>query len=190
MTSLALYVLLGVVLFLSFLVMGLRGGSTPMPDSRAVDAVTQIVGLEGLSFAHFEVLLNGSDYEMLRSHPMLRTTAEQFRRDRGELAILWIGLLLNDLRKLWRFRRFLVGRGAPADFGEEAAIFGNFVFSLLSLQLLRIFIRCFGPFAFSRATADAKRVVEIMSYGPARILSRVPNSGWAEIAQDWAGGTA
>jgi uncharacterized protein YjeT (DUF2065 family) len=177
---------LGFGLFVCFLIMGIRCSPRTTPDSLVVSAVHRIVGLEGLSFAHFELLLEDSDYRMLRSLPALLGTAKQFRKDRGELAILWIGLLLKDLKNLWRFRRFLVRRGAPAGFTEEVKIGCTFVFSFFLLHALTFLIRCWGPFALPGATRQAKRMVETMCYAPARVLRRIPETGWAEIAQSWA----
>jgi len=189
MIGLALYTLLGLALFLCFLVLGLRGHPKGPPDLRAVDAVTHMVGLEGLSFAHFDLLLDDSDYKRLLSLPALRGTAKQFRKDRGELASLWIGLLLNDLKNLWRFRRFLVRQGAPAGLSEEAEILCKFLASAILLHLVRLFIRFSGPFVLARTARRAKRLVEIVSYAPARVLSRIPSTGWTEIEQSWARGS-
>lgn len=185
MIGLVLSGLLGVALFICFLILGLRGSPEARPDSPVVDAVTQMVGLVGLSFAQFERLLDASDYEKLRSLPALRGAARQCRKDRGTVAILWIGLLLSDLNKLWRFRRFLVGQGAPAEFGEEAKILCTYLVSVIHLQMVSVSIRLCGPFAAGRAALRAKRLVEIMSYAAARVLSRVPATGWREIERSW-----
>ena len=189
-SGLVIYAFLGLVLFLTFLVIGLRGARQAMPDSLSVTAVKQMVGLEGLSFTQLELVLDDSDYKLLRTHADLRGIANTLRKERQKLAILWIAMLVNDLKKLWRFRRFLVRRGVPAKFGEEVKIACVFLLSFLLLHLLELFIRCSGPFAIPGMARRANRLLEAMSYAPARVLSRIPSAGWAEIEQSWARSSA
>ena len=186
MIELVLCALLGGSLFLSFVVLGVGHRPKPMPDPLAVEAVAQMVGLEGLSFTHVGSFLDPSDYHLLRSQPSLRVMARQFRKERQELALSWIALLAADLKRLWRFRRFLVQCGVPTNFREETHILFSFASCIFLLQLVKLQIRCFGPFALPGTTRRAKMLVATMSYAPARVLSRVPAADWPEIEQSWS----
>jgi hypothetical protein len=185
MIGLILFGIVGLGLFVGFLFMGLQGAPKKLPDSSAVTAVVQMVSLEGSSFTHANRLLDDADYEMLRSHPALQQVAKQFRKDRQELALLWVSVLLSDLGTLWRFRRFLIQQGAPARLGEELDILRSFVVSVIFLNLLKALIHTSGPFVFLRMTRRAGRLVDRMSYAAASALGRIPAAGWAEVERSW-----
>ena len=190
MTGQLLYLVLGLGLLFCFLILGVRGRGNSVPDSRALNALRLMVRLDGLSFAHLEFLLDDADYQLLRSESLLAGTAKRLRRDRRDLAIMWMDLLVSDLKELWRFRRFLVRRGVAAGFDEEVRIYWSFVFSILLLRLVKLFIRCFGPFALRRATRRAAWLAEVMTHAPAHLLSRLPSETWSDIEQSWARTTA
>lgn len=183
--GLILFGLIGLGLFISFLLIGLQGPPKIIPDPTAVSAVRQMVKLDGLAFANSQQLLDDTEYEVLRSNPDLIKVAARFRRERKELAILWTSLLLSDLKKLWRFRRFLVRRGVPGGFGEEIKVLQAFVFSVIFLNLLKLLIRTAGPFVLYRMTRRARLLVERMSYASASLLSRFPPRGWPEVERSW-----
>src|ERR1700688_1559062 len=113
MTLLLLFMIVGVALFTGFLAMSLRGAPREVPDRSALSAVSEMVTLEGSTFANPNRLLDDTEYQILLSNPDLRQVAKRFREERKDLAILWISSLLVDLKRLWRFRRFLIRRGVP-----------------------------------------------------------------------------
>lgn len=180
------FAVLGLALFCCFLFIGLWDFPGEVSQPPAVQAVRQMVKLDGLAFAGAPLLSDDTDYRMLLSHPALRETARKLRRDRRDLSLLWIGLLRKDLRALYRFRRFLVHRGAAAGLGEEMKILRAFVLSLLLLEWGGLVIRVAGPFALRGMGRRARDVVEVMSYAPALALSRIPQTGWPELEQSWA----
>jgi hypothetical protein len=184
------FAFVGLGLFCSFLFIGLWDFPGKVSQAPAIEAVRQIVKLDGLAFAGAPLLSDDADYRMLLSHPALRETARKLRRDRRDLSLLWIGLLRNDLRALYRFRRFLVGRGAAAGLGEEMKILSAFVLSLLLLEWGGLVVRVAGPFALRGMARRVRAVVDLMSYAPALALSRIPRSSWPELQQSWAGGRA
>lgn len=186
MTSVLLFAILGLILFASFLLIGLRGAPRAVPDSSAVGAVSEMLVLEGASFPNPNRLLDDTEYQILLSNPDLQQVARRFRKDRQELLLLWISVLLADLKTLWRFRQFLIRNGVSATFREEADIFLVFALSLVLLTLMKVSIRLLGPFAFARTTRRARRGVEKMSYATAGVLGRIPPAGWAEIGRTWA----
>jgi len=185
-----LFAILGLILFVSFLVIGLRGAPKTVPDSSALGAVSDILALEGSSFANPNRLLDDAEYQILLSNPDLRQVARQLRKDRQELVLLWISGLLADLKALWRFRQFLIRQGVAATFREEFDILQVFVLSLFLLTFMKVSIRILGPFAFVRMTRRAKGGVEKMSYATAGVLGRIPPAGWPEIGRNWSRTTA
>ena len=185
MINLIFFTILGLTLFGAFIFIALQGSPSSLPDSSAVQAVTQIITLEGSSFASARRLLDDTDYQALCSNPDLRRLAERFRSERKQLALMWISLLQNDLLTLWRFRRFLIQRGVPSNLKEELRTIQALVLSLVHLNLIRISILTAGPFAIPRATRQAGQLVESMSKGAALVLGRIPAASWAEIERSW-----
>jgi hypothetical protein len=185
MIDLVLFILLGLALLVVFVLLGLQGPPATIPDASATTAVGQMVNLEGGSFVQGERLLDDGEYQLLRSNPVLRPAAERLRKDRQELALLWISALLSDLKALWRFRRFLIRRGAPAQLHEELAILRSFVLAVIFLNILRVSVLTLGPFAFSRMARHSGRLVETMSQAAASALGRIPPAGWPEVERAW-----
>jgi hypothetical protein len=185
MTQIALLVFVGVILFFVFLKIAIQGPAPSAPDSNAILAVRQIVHLNGLSFPNAQRFWDASEFQMLRSTPELRRVTVVFRKERQALALLWVGLLLDDVQNLWRFRRFLVRNGVHANIGEELQILQTAIVAVLFLNLLRILLRVAGPFALAGAAGQGRRLVERMSYASAGVLDRMPRAGWADVERDW-----
>lgn len=185
MINLILFAVLGLVLFGSFIVLAFQGTPKTLPDSSAVQAVTDIISLEAASFPNVKRLLDDADYQLLCSNPDLRNLAERLRKDRRQLALAWISMVQGDLLTLWRFRRFLIHRGVPSSVGEELRTLQALVLSLLLLSAIRLSIHAIGPFALPRATRRAGELVDTMSKGAALVLGRIPAAGWAEIERSW-----
>jgi len=185
MINLILFAILGLLLFGSFIALALPANPKSLPDSSAVQAVTDIINLEGSSFSNARRLLDDTDYQLLCSNPDLRRLAERLRNERRQLALTWISLLQNDLLTLWRFRRFLIQRGVQSSLGEELGTLQALLLSLVLLNFLRLSVRTIGPFALPRATRQAGQLVESMSKGAALVLGRIPATGWAEIERSW-----
>ena len=184
------FAVVGLVLFCTFLFIGFWDFPGKVKERPALEAVKQMVKLDGLGFAGAALLSDDADYRALRSQPALRGTARKLRQDRRELSLLWIGLLRNDLKSLYRFRRFLVRNGAAAGLNEEVKIFGAFVLTLLLLEWGALVVRVAGPFALRGMGRRVRAAVELMSYAPALALSRIPRQGWPELQRNWAAGAA
>ena len=185
MINLILFAILGLLLFGSFVFLALQGSPKSLPDSSAVQAVADMISLEGSSFASAPRLLDDTDYQLLCSNPDLTCLAERLRQERKHLALTWISLLQADLVTLWRFRRFLIHRGVPSSVSEELRTLQSLVLALALLVLLRVSIFAAGPFALPRATRQAGELVGRMSSGAALVLGRIPAAGWAEIERSW-----
>src|SRR6202043_606982 len=134
MINLIFFAILGLAVFGSFIFIALQGSPKSLPDSSAVRAVTQIINLEGSSFANARRLLDDTDYQSLCSNPDLRRLAERLRSERKQLALMWISLLQNDLITLWQFRRFLIQRGVPSSLKEELGTLKSLALSLVLLN--------------------------------------------------------
>jgi hypothetical protein len=185
MTDLLIFIVTGVVLLFAFVFLGFQSPQRVDKDDLAMVALGEIVTLGGTSFVRGERLLDDADYKLLRSNPALRDVAARFRRDRQELVLLWINILLNDLRALRRFRKFLIRNGAPTKLTEEWAIFRAFVGSMVFLNFLKFSVVTLGPFAFARETRRAYDGVETMSQAAATILGRTPRTGWSDLRRAW-----
>ncbi len=188
MIDLLLAMLTGIVLLIAFLLLGLQG--PPKAGADALAAVGQMVSLEGTSFVQGDRLLDDAEYRLLKSNPALNQVAARLRKDRRELALLWIDVLLKDLRALWRFRRFVIQRGAPTRLGEEGAILRSFIVAVVFLNLLKLSVLTLGPFAFARMARRACHSVDAMTQAAAQILGRVPSAGWADLERAWTSTTA
>lgn len=185
MTALVLAIATGMILLILFLILGLQGPAKADTDTAAHAAVGQMVHLAGSSFVRGDRLLDDAEYRGLRSNPALYPVATKLRKDRRELALLWINLLLTDLQTLWHFRRFVIQRGAPTKVSEEWAILRSFLMALIFLNLLKLSISTMGPFAFSRLSRNAHRSVDMMSDAAAKLLARLPAAGWPDLERAW-----
>jgi hypothetical protein len=184
--SLILFAIAGGALFVFFVITSMQSRRTRLPESTALDAVSQIVTLETSTFVEPARLLDDTEYQILCSNPDLHHVAKRFRRERQELAILWVDSLKGDVMRLRRFRQFLVRQGADTALGEELRMMQAFVGAILILNCVDVSIRLVGPFAFARMTRRANRAVEKMSYVTASALCRIPAAGWPEIERNWA----
>ncbi len=185
MSHVIIWLFVGLILFFVFLKIAIQGPQADAPDSNAVLAVRQMVHLHGLSFPSAQRFWDPAEYEMLRSTAELRQVTSVFRRERQELALLWISLLLDDVQTLWRFRRFLVRNAIHAKVGEELQILQTAIGAVAFLSLLRISVHLAGPFALAGGARRARRLVERMSYASAGVLDRMPRAGWADVERDW-----
>jgi hypothetical protein len=185
MIDLFFIIFTGLVLLIVFLLLGLQGPPKADADAAALAALGQMVSLKGASFVQGDRLLDDTEYRLLRSNPDLRQVAAQFRRDRRELTLVWIDALLEDLEALWRFRRFVIQRGAPTKPGEEWAILRSFIVAVILLNLVKLSVLTLGPFAFSRMARRARRPVDAMSRAAANALARVPSTGWSDLERAW-----
>jgi hypothetical protein len=187
MIGLVLAIAMGMILLIIFLVLGLQGPPNVNTDTAALAAVGQMVSLAGSSFVQGDRLLDDTEYRVLRSNPALHLVAAKFRKDRRELALLWINVLLSDLRALWRFRRFLIQRGAPTNLGEEWVILRSLIAAMIFLNLLKLSVLALGPFAFARTAGHAYHPVDAMSRAAASVLGRIPSAGWPDLQRAWTG---
>jgi hypothetical protein len=190
MIELFFFILAGLALLIAFLFLGLQGPPKTAVDASALAAVGQIVNLEGTSFVQGDRLLDDAEYRILRSNPDLRQVAAQFRRDRRDLALMWISVLLADLIALWRFRRFLIQHGAPTKPSEEWAILRSLIAALIFLNLLKLSVLTLGPFAFSRIARRACHPVDSMAGTVASVLGRIPSAGWPDLERAWTSAAA
>jgi hypothetical protein len=185
MIGLSLFVLAGVALLLAFLALALQGPPKTDVDASVVAALGQMVSLKGTSLIQGDRLLDDAEYRLLRSNPDLHQVAARYRKDRRELALLWIDALLKDLQALWRFRRFVIQRGVPTKASEEWAILKSFIVAVILLNLVRVSVLTLGPFTFSRMARRARRPVDAMFRAAASILARVPSTGWSDLERAW-----
>ncbi len=188
MIELILFAMVGVGLLAGFLkiAVGFQRERQGVQDSSVVTAVSHMVRLDGLAFPNPGRLLDDSEYELISSNHYLRGVAKRFHRERQQLAVAWISTLQGDLRTLWRFHRFLIRQGAPAQFQEELQILKTYVLSVILLVILKMMIGTGASFALSRSARRAGRLVDTMSQVVANGLARIPQAGWPEVERSWA----
>jgi hypothetical protein len=190
MIELILFTTVGLGLLSGFLALGFQGPPHKTPDAFVLTAVGQMVRLEGLAFTNAGGLLDDAEYRLLCSNLYLQEVAKRFRKERQELALVWISMLQADLRTLLRFHRFLIRRGASAQVQEELQVLGTYVASVILLSALKTSVYAVGPFALSRTTRRARALVDKMSYTAAQTLGRIPQAGWPELERGWGNGLA
>lgn len=185
MNELVFFLVVGAVFLLLFLTWFLIGRPKARDEAASMKALEQIVSLAGPVSTNPEMLFDDSDYQMLRSDPQLQSLAREMRRDRRQIILLWLKLLREDVKTLWRFRRLLVRNGISVHLAEELHIATTAVFALIYLSGLRALISVVGPFALPALLRLAGHLVEATSQLCAQLLSRVPLSMRAEIERQW-----
>lgn len=186
MIGLVLTIVVGSVCLMVFLALALRHGREPSDDAARVPPVDRIAGLSGLPFSNLNLLLGSDDFEKLRSRADLRPVSVRLREDRRRIVLHWLRLLQEDVRVLWRFRRFLVRSGVTVTLYEEIRSFLTAALATAYVRGLRFFVFLFGPFVLREPLQRAKCLVERVSFLGAALLARMPASTSAEIERKWA----
>ncbi len=184
MNELLLSLILGLLFFLVFFYLALRGQPNQANDL-ALNELYRIVDLQGLSFANPDLLFRPADYEMLRSRPQLRPLAKQLGRDRRDIVLSWLRLLAADVKTLWRFRRFLTRNGVPVGFVEEVRVAATAMLALAALGTLRVLVACLGPFLLASFLRQTRQLAEETLHLSADLLGRLPRATWPEVERRW-----
>lgn len=182
---LLLYVILALLLFCGIVVASIGTSPQKASRSRALLAVNEMVKLDSALVRNADQMFDDAEYRLLRSNPALAPVARRLRKERQELALMWLALLVRDLRKLSRFRSFLIRGGVSTETSDEIAVFFTFVSSMLFLTALRLFVRVFGAFAARGIASRARVAIEASSHASARVLDRLPFGTWGEVAHNW-----
>lgn len=190
MNQLLLLFVVGVVLFVLFLVLSLTGRPRMRIEPRHLAELDRIVPLNGLTFNQAEVLLSPADYHLLQSHTALRRVARELRKERRSIVLLWLRLLQEDMLNLWLFRRLLVRSGVPSGLIEEFREATASILVLGFLFVLRWVVAIVGPFAVPQLVRVAKRQAECAYQTSADLLRRLPSERLAEIESQWAASSA
>ena len=186
MNQLVLFLVSGAVFLLLFLYWFLTGRPKAADEAESMKDLEQILSTAGLASTNPDMVFDDCDYRMLQSNPDLQPLAREMRRDRREITLLWLKLLQQDVRTLWRFRRLLVRNGVSVRLSEELDIATTAVLALVYLSVLRVVVSVVGPFALPALLRQAGKLVEKACHSCAQILSRVPLSMRAEIERQCA----
>jgi len=184
MNELFLSIVLGVLLFLVFLGLALRG-LPATGHELALDRLRRMVALRGLSFDRPDLLFRACDYDLLQSHAELRALLKQLRRDRRAIVRSWLGLLAEDVKTLWRFRRFLARNGLAVCAIEEMRVAATAALALAWLASLRILVFYPGPFTVADLVTGARSLVETTLRLSAGLLGQLPQTTWTEVERRW-----
>jgi hypothetical protein len=180
-TQLFIFLLLGVVLLVFFLLTLRKSVSTQKEPSANLAMLVQMVSLPGLSFTSPELLFDEGDYAFLRSTPDLAEVAQRFRRDRRRLVLHWLTLMERDVFSLWRLRRLVARHGVSSGVGEEWRVMAASVGVLVLLFFLRVLVWIAGPFAPFGMLRSSRARLEMVSSSCAGLLARVPEAKLDEL---------
>jgi hypothetical protein len=185
MNGLVLSIVLGVLLFLVFFVLALRG----LPETGhelALERLRRMVPLGGLGFHRPDLLFRACDYEWLQSHAELHGLLKQLRRDRRTIVQSWLRLLAGDVKTLWRFRRFLARNGVAVGALEEIRVAASALMALAWLASLRVMVFWLGPFTLAGLLDGARGLVETTLHLSAGLLGHLPQATWTEVERRWS----
>ena len=107
MNELVFFLIAGAVFLFLFLFWFLKGQPRTPDETVVMKELEQVVSLLGLASTKSALILDDSDYRLLRSNPQMWSLARELRRDRRAIVLLWLKHLQQDVRTLWRFRRLL-----------------------------------------------------------------------------------
>lgn len=178
-------VIVSFILFSGIVLASISTSPQNTSTSPALLAVNEMVKLDSVVIKNPNQIFDDAEYRLLKSDPELVAIAHRLRRDRQELALTWLDLLIRDIRKLFRFHSLLVRGGVPIELSEEVAVFFRFVSSILLLAVFRSCIRLCGPFALHGTARRAKVAIESLCCASANALDRLPPRRWGEVAQTW-----
>jgi hypothetical protein len=162
------------------------GQNRTAPEGLVGDSPKQpIAGLSAVCVQQADLLFGQDDYRKLRMRPGLKSVSDRFWHDRRRIALRWLGDLEGDVRVLWEFRRFLVGRGLQVTLREELAVACSALLALVYLRFLRVGVFLSGPFLLVGALRSSRLFVEGLWGRSAALLARVPAGMKTEIEHAW-----
>ncbi len=186
MSELILLLALGGVLLAALVAVLLRGVPQPEPAPASYASIAQIISLPGLMFRRPERFFDPAEYEGLRHAPRMAPVAAELRAERRRLALLWLRLLHDDLRVLWRFRRLLARQGITSGPAEELGAALNGLLASVLMATLRAGVFVLGPFAVVRLSQQARHPVEAVWRSSASLVGRLPARQLPEVERQWA----
>ncbi|MGH9793739.1 MAG: hypothetical protein ACRD5G_03115 [Candidatus Acidiferrales bacterium] len=181
--SLLLLLLLGGALLTLLLLALLRGAPTRQAPA-SFGRVAEIVPLPGLSFSYANRLFDPSDYADLRGSAISDRLVAAASDERKRLALLWLRLMREDVRTLWRFRRAMAAYGVSAGPLDElrVALAGT---GIGFLQALRVSVSLFGPFRLAAFGGISRAYIEDIHRVSATLFDRIPPSRRPEFEGSW-----
>lgn len=186
MSGLVLLLVVGGVLLVALGAMLLRGVPQPEPAPDAYAFIAHVVSLPGLAFPRPERFFDPTEYEGLRHAPRMAPVAAELRAERRRLALLWLRMLHDDLRALWRFRRLLTRQGVTSGPAEELSVAWNGLLASVLLTTLRMSVSALGPFAVARISQQARHPVEAVWRSSAYLMGKLPAWQLPEVERRWA----
>jgi hypothetical protein len=191
MVQLVLMLGIGLLLLASGLFVLVRGFRRSPANSGASDfELSNLLRLVSLEIKNPALLFSDADYRLIQSEPRLRPLARELWKDRRRIALTWLRQCQRDVGLLWRFRRFLVSRGASETLrGELAAVFQLFGLTSL-LTVLRVSVWLWGPYAFTSLSFGVWGYVQMLKRSCARMLEGLPREEWHRVAAEWGGAEA
>lgn len=189
-SQLILMLVLGGVLLVLLLLALLRGAPRQGTPPASYGRFVQVVPLPGLSFATPERLFDPADYHALQRAGVSRPATEAVRQERRRLALLWLRLLREDVRTLWRFRRMLAVHGVAAGPADELRMAISGLAAVTGISLLRLAVAVAGPFSVAQSIQLCRARVESIWSASATLFGRMPTGQAAAFEQQWSAATA
>ncbi len=184
MNSLLLLLLLGALL-LALLLLALLRGAPSWQAPASFGRVAEIMPLPGLRFLYANRLFDPADYVELSGSALPERLVMAVHGERKRLALLWLRLLREDVRTLWRFRRAIAAYGISAGPLDElrTALAGAGAISFI--QALRVSVRLFGPFRLAAFGRISRGYMEDIYRASTTLFDRLPASRRPEFEDSW-----
>ena len=185
MIQLLLMVFIGILL-LCFALFAL-GRKSRTKSENCSDSEVELLRMLRLGSLEFDAtnLFSDTDYRLLASEPLLRSLAQELRKDRRDIALEWLRELQKDVFSMWRFRSFLTRLGVAASIRNELSEAVRSLLLLSLLRVVRVSIRLLGPYAFGKTAIAVRTSVENLKRSCAARLSDLPRERWPQIAAEW-----
>ena len=185
MTSLTMLVVFGLAFLAFFAALALTTKPILSDSFREKLALQDLLHLDAVSFTRPELLFDSTDYESLRSIPQLHDVAKQLKKGQRKVALLWLGLLGRDVRRLWRFWRFLIRSGAPMNWTDELNIAATAALSLALIAAIRLIVFLGGPFLLKQSLTLASNQVGRFLSWCALAYGRIPSARRLQMRELW-----
>lgn len=182
--SLLLLLLLGGVL-LTLLLLALLRGAPRRQVPASFGRVAEIVPLPGLSFPYANRLFDPSDYVDLRGSAISDRLVAAARDERKRLALLWLRLMREDVRTLWRFRRAMAAYGISAGPLDELRVALAGAGAIGFIQALRVSVWLFGPLRLAAFGSISRAYIEDIRRVSASLFDRIPPGRRPEFEGSW-----
>lgn len=154
-------------------------------SSNSDSELSKVLRLSSLECGDPGRIFSDADYRVLASEPRLRPLARELWQDRRLIALKWLRGCQRDVIAMWRFRRFLVSRGASNTVREELSATCRSLGLIFLLAVLRVSVWLWGPYAFTMIVVGIRDDARQLRSACTRTLERLPQGKRPQVAAEW-----